>query len=296
MPERLKAGIVGCGRIAALLEDVDLLREKPASHLGVLKALADLFEVKALCDVNLCRLTYVADKWNVKDWYLSLDAMLEFEKLDVISVCTPAESHAEIVMRIAQHENRPKLIFVEKPIALDLHSADGMGEFCRKYGVKLMVNHTRRWDPAFRHVKALVDAGEIGEILAFQGFFSGDVVNDGVHMADLACWFNPKEASVVNVKSPYLLFEVDLVGSDGRIKILNNGERFEIYKPVESRRYSSVKELLLEKVLDVQYSFSKAMVNAYKEAAACVLNDWKPSVSVKEGIEALRTCLKWRRK
>jgi hypothetical protein len=293
----LKAGLIGAaGRIASRLEEEDPLRSKPCTHLGVLKALPELFEVKALCDVDLGRLTRVAERWDVENWYLSVDAMLDFEKLDVISVCTPAETHAKIVMKIAQHENRPKLIFVEKPIALDLHSADSMGEFCRKYGVKLMVNHTRRWDPAFRHVKALVDAGEIGELLAFQGFFSGDVVNDGVHMADLLNWFSPKEESVVNVKVPYLLFEVDLVGSDGRIKILNNGERFEIYKPVESRRYSSVKELLLEKVLDVQYSFSKAMINAYKEAAACVLNDWEPSVSVKEGMEALRTCLKWRKK
>ncbi len=290
----LRVGVVGVGRVAALLEE-DLLREKPASHLGALKSLSELFEVKALCDLNLGRVTAVAEKWKVENWYLSVEAMLERESLDVISVCTPPESHADIVMRVAKHENRPSLIFCEKPIASDLHLADAMVTVCRKYGVKLMVNHTRRWCPAYRHVKALLEGGEIGRLLAFNGVFSGDVVNDGVHMADLINWFQPEKYSVLNVKSPYLLFEVELIGSDGAIKILSNGERFELYKPSESHRYQGVKELKPLRVLDVKYSFSKAIINAYKEAWMCVTQNRRPSVSGEEAIEALKECLKWKK-
>jgi predicted dehydrogenase len=295
MSEPLKVGIIGCGRIGALLEE-DLLREKPASHLGALKALPELFSVEAVCDVNLARVTAVAEKWNVKGWYLSVEEMLEEKRLDVVSVCTPPETHAEVVWKVVRHRKRPALVFVEKPISTDLHSADSMVEYCRKYGVKLMVNHTRRWCPAFRHVKALLDSGEIGELEAFHGVFSGDIVNDGVHMADLVCWFKPKKTSILNVKTPYLLFEVDLVGSNGRIKILNNGEKFEVYKPAESQRYQGVWELVPKKVLDVKFSFSKAIINAYKEIYECVKENMEPSVGGREGIEALRTCLKWRGK
>lgn len=292
--EKLKVAIVGCGRIGALLELLDPYREKPCTHIGSYKFLSDIFDVKAVCDIDKTRVKWVMNKWDVSRGYTSLDEMLDSEKLDVISVCTPPEEHAQNVMKIAIHKNRPKLIFCEKPISTDLHTADSMISFCKKYGVKLLVNHTRRYDDAYRKVKELLDNQEIGDLLVFNGLYSGHSINDGVHMADLALWYssNNTKINLMNVTSPYLLFEVDLVGSQGRIRILNNGQQTEVYKPYISKRYYKVEELKFEKPLNIKYSFSKAMLNIMKEIAEIVKGKKKePTCDGTCGFKALKFLL-----
>ena len=292
--DKHKCAVVGCGRIGALLE-FDPKREKPATHLGAYQKLSDIFDLVAVCDINEERAEKVAEHFNISCWFSDVEKMMNSLDIDVVSICTPPKGRFELVNKIVSSPRPPKLIFLEKPIAEDLYEADAINELCKKYRIKLMVNHTRRFSGAFRILKSSIVQKLYGEPIVFRGLFSGDVVNDGVHMADLALWlFDEGKICVENVETPYLIFEVDLIFSNARVLIRNNGARFEVYRPIESKRYEGIKELQLVKVLPYKFSFSGAILNALKEINDCLRFDREPSCGGEEGIEALKLALKWR--
>lgn len=142
-----KAGIIGCGRIAKNLPDnhAKAYAENPDTDLMV------------GCDINL---------WNaecISTWrygaraYTNYLGMIKREKLDIVSVCTPPETHCQIVCDIAPYV---KGIYCEKPIATTLEDADKMIETCHKHNVILQINHQRRWmTPKFRFSRGILNTG-----------------------------------------------------------------------------------------------------------------------------------------
>jgi myo-inositol 2-dehydrogenase/D-chiro-inositol 1-dehydrogenase len=78
---------------------------------------------------------------------------------DAVVVATPTDVHATLV-RAAVERGLPT--FCEKPLAFDLgETADLVGRVERA-GVPLQVGFQRRFDPAYREARRLVEAGELG--------------------------------------------------------------------------------------------------------------------------------------
>lgn len=89
--------------------------------------------------------------------YKDYKEMVRREKLDIVSVCTPPETHRRIVTDIAPYV---KAIYCEKPIALTLDDADAMLDCCAYHGVILQVNHQRTFtEPVFRFSRGIVNTG-----------------------------------------------------------------------------------------------------------------------------------------
>jgi predicted dehydrogenase len=88
-----------------------------------------------------------------------------------VVLCTPHSQHAEQVKRAAR---AGKHVFVEKPFTLDRVSASSAAQACEEAGVVLAFGHNRRFLPALVHMKRLVAAGALGEILHIEGAFSGN--------------------------------------------------------------------------------------------------------------------------
>jgi len=63
-------------------------------------------------------------------------------KVDLVSVCSPAVTHAEIVRAFL---NAGAHVLVEKPIATTLQAADGLVALARKTGLVLTVGHQERF-------------------------------------------------------------------------------------------------------------------------------------------------------
>ncbi|GAI40467.1 unnamed protein product, partial [marine sediment metagenome] len=210
-----------------------------------------------------------------------------------------------------------KVIFCEKPVASTVGDAERMIRTCEQFGVKLGVNLTRRWDPAYRLIKQILDGGwrslpmscvrgaqayrnysrwDIGELLAFSGRFSSGKIREGVHMTDLFNWYKGENTklSLLNVPSSYLVFEADLWGSNGLIRILDNGSNIQLWSPFESRRYSGPKGPLRElkhiATLDIGYDFSRAMLNAVDDMVGCASGDKQPDCTGRDGLETLELC------
>jgi predicted dehydrogenase len=89
--------------------------------------------------------------------YPSFEAMLA--DVDVVDLCTPTHTHAELVLAAAQAGRH---VVCEKPLARTLEQARQVIAACRQAGVKLLVAHVVRFSPEYALAKAQVERGEIG--------------------------------------------------------------------------------------------------------------------------------------
>lgn len=199
MNYKYRVGIIGCGRIAGLLED-DPLREKPCTHAGAYEAVKETKIITA-CDINKDRLNKFGKRWDVHNLYTDFHEMLDKEDIDIVSIAAWTQFHHE--MAVAAAESGAKGIYCEKPIALTLGQAEEMLHACKKNNVKLIINHERRWDPYYLKVKELIEEGKIGELKTIVGnalswepeirkiefYGGGPMFHDGTHLTDQLRFF-----------------------------------------------------------------------------------------------------------
>ena len=91
----------------------------------------------------------------------SIDAIEGSADVDAVIICTPTDTHADLIERFAR---AGKAVFCEKPVDLDLGRARRVLEVIEETGAPLMVGFNRRFDPDFRALKATIDAGRIGRV------------------------------------------------------------------------------------------------------------------------------------
>ena len=141
-------------------------------------------ELAAIADLDAALVDDVGRRFDVPSRYTSAEAMLEHEALDIVSVCTPCQLHAPMV--IAAAEARPKAIICEKPMAPDMGSVEAMIAACDEHGVKLIIGHMRRQLPQFAHARRLIADGAIGRPLASTvSVQEGGLLNQASHVVDL---------------------------------------------------------------------------------------------------------------
>ena len=99
--------IIGCGRIAGLNEDDPF--EKTCSHVERIKEIQSLrlkvFVISIKKRLRILRINLVFQVDN--DIKKALSAI----KPELVSIAVPYEFNSEIVHTVAQHINRPKMIF-----------------------------------------------------------------------------------------------------------------------------------------------------------------------------------------
>jgi predicted dehydrogenase len=116
--------------------------------------------------------------------------MLATEDLDILTVATSDHLHAGIV--VAGARSGVKGVFCEKPIATTLEDADAMIAACEDEGVKMSIDHTRRWSPLFHKVRDTIRAGTIGPITSITAVLGGPramLFRNGTHLIDAICFF-----------------------------------------------------------------------------------------------------------
>ncbi len=87
--------------------------------------------------------------------------VLRADDVDAVVIATPAVTHAELACRALEAE---KHVFVEKPLALDIASAEAVGRAAAESARTLMVGHLMVYHPALEHLRTLVQSGELGEL------------------------------------------------------------------------------------------------------------------------------------
>ncbi|MBB6734109.1 Gfo/Idh/MocA family protein [Cohnella zeiphila] len=144
---RLKVGIVGLGEVAQVI------------HLPILKALADRYEVAALCDISPSLLRWAGEFYNVSHLYRDAAELARQPDLDAVFVLNSDEYHAECAIAAARSG---KHVLVEKPMTLTVADADAMIRARDESGVRIMVGYMRRYAPAL--LQTLEEIQTLGKI------------------------------------------------------------------------------------------------------------------------------------
>ncbi|MES2696689.1 MAG: Gfo/Idh/MocA family oxidoreductase [Verrucomicrobiota bacterium] len=92
-----------------------------------------------------------------------LPALLDELRPDFIDIITPPETHLELVRLAAA---RGLAIICQKPLAPSWEEAIALIDEVRHSGVRFMVHENWRWQPWYREMKRLLDAGALGELFS----------------------------------------------------------------------------------------------------------------------------------
>jgi len=147
--DKLKFGLVGCGKIARRHDNLLGKGEIQGAELG------------AVCDLNQERADEFAAEFGVQAYYDPED-MAAAAEIDVLSVLTPSGLHANNVKALAPFG---KPIVVEKPMALRLSDADDVIEACDRHGAKLFVIKQNRFNVPVMLLREAIDSGRFGKLV-----------------------------------------------------------------------------------------------------------------------------------
>lgn len=177
-------------------------------------------------------------------------------KPDVISVCTPPHGRGELVQRLLS-AHVPRVVVCEKPLEVDDHAREELVRACAAANVPLVVNYTRRFETAWRAARRAIADGRIGRVVSITVRAPNRLWSIGSHAIDTLTylaggaprrWYAEPRPSLVEMDEPaadavfvfggdvvghlvttglreVILFEADVIGTDGRVQVLDNGAR-----------------------------------------------------------------------
>lgn len=170
------------------------------NHVRVLNELQCL---AAVCDANKERTESFSKNFHVPG-YTSLEDMLKAEKLDAVTICTPASTHfvmASKTLAAGLHT------FVEKPMTTTGKDAETLIEAARNSKRFLTVGFIERFNPPITDLKQMISEGRMGEPILLEFHREnrrGENVSDvgivkdaSVHDIDTACWLFGEMPKVV---------------------------------------------------------------------------------------------------
>lgn len=312
-----RAGIVGCGKIGSMYADDRKIRDI-YTHAGAYHACPDT-ELAAFCDTNRNRLSACGKRWNVSALYTEIGNLLANENLDILSICTPDKTHFTMI-RTAITTSDVRVIFSEKPLALKANQADELVRLAQENAVTLVVNYSRRYAKNHQQVRDLLASGRIGEIQSVNGYYTKGLLHNGTHWLDLARFFfgeiagvrgfdfyrdrtvDPTLDAVIEFRNgvkgslcgsdakAFSLFEMDIIGTSGRIRIVDSGHTVEFYQAGESPFYSGYRTLLPLNV--EQGGMENMLLHAVEDLVLCLKKEKDtPLCSGRDGAEAVRAAL-----
>ena len=123
------------------------------------QAVADRFEVVALCDIDAARARTVADAHGLARVISSLDELCRLDELDVIDICTPPHLHFEQVQQVLA---AGKHAICEKPLVSSLHEVDELKSAEAKSGKRIMPIFQYRFGHGLQKLKLLIADGLAG--------------------------------------------------------------------------------------------------------------------------------------
>jgi len=143
MTKKLSIGILGTGFSSVHVE-----------RLGKLDNVA----VTAVCGRSLEKAQAFNQRMGLIDAkaYGDFDEMLEHSQIDAIYICLPPHAHYGQEAKAAQ---RGTHLFLEKPIAYDLHQAEVIVDAIEKAGIVSQVGYQMRFFKVVQAIKSLPDTG-----------------------------------------------------------------------------------------------------------------------------------------
>jgi predicted dehydrogenase len=149
------------------------------------------------------------------------DELLNHPEVDIISITTPPDIHADLTIRAAK---AGKHLCIEKPLALDWNECLSMQKAVHEAGVKTIVSFCLHWNPSLINTRNLIQNGAIGEpyyvevdywhgikkwypqydwnVTKEQG--GSSLLSAGCHAVDAMRWFMGSDKKVAEVSAYHI--------------------------------------------------------------------------------------------
>lgn len=185
----MNVAIIGCG----------LIGEKRA------KALAGA-QLLSCADINLARAKLLAQIAPGCDATTDWRSAVERKDINIVIIATPHNALAEIASIAI---GAGKHVLVEKPAARHVDELRPLPALARAKGALVRVGFNHRYHRAFRQARQIVDSGALGPVMFLRTRYGhggrigyekewrtqpeisggGELIDQGVHVIDLARWF-----------------------------------------------------------------------------------------------------------
>jgi len=313
---RLRAAVVGVGRVGSRFDE-EPGRKTVWTHVGAYLARSEAFDLVGVCEPGGENATRFAARCPSVPIYSDIGEMMRATTPDVVSICTPAGTHAAVLDAVLAQPTI-RLVWCEKPLADAVADAERMVAAAEKHGVHLVVSHVRRWTPLWKEASRLASTHAVGPVRAVRIAMPNRLFSIGSHALDLALMLGGSPAVVKGLAIPALheegepavtasiLFksgayglvgvtgfkrnlsvEGEITGDDGRITVREGREEIEIERFEPSARYSGYRELAAERTISREGlgSFSPfvAIVSEIGELVAGRLD--RPTCSGRDALE-----------
>lgn len=202
---QLKVGVVGIGSMGA-------------NHARVYSEL-DSTDLVAIVDTDERLRNQMKKKYQINA-YADYREMLKNERLDIVSIAVPTVLHRDVALEAI---SRGLHVLLEKPIASNLAEADEIIHTAEAKGVKLIIGHIERFNPAVLELKRRIQKGELGKV------YKVDVNRVGPM---------PRRIQDVGVVIDLAVHDIDIM------RFLAESEPKRIYAEIEQRAHTKKEDLL----------------------------------------------------
>ncbi len=312
--QKLKALIVGCGRIGAFFDAPGQARIVTHAHAYHAHP---LFSALGFVDRDFAAAQKAAALWGGTA-YPDLESALSGLQPDAVSVCTPDDWHYPVLARLL--DSQVRLILAEKPLTLDLRQADEVVTGARKRGITLNVNYSRRFDPTVYEVRAALRRGDHGKVLNAVAAYAKGILHNGSHVIDLArhllgevretkvlaaraghgnsdptldCWLRMADCPSLHLvgleEENYSVHELDLYCERGRLRFTRFGFQLEEQTVVIDPDFPGYRELSLPKIRPT--GLGSAMSRYLEDGLRAMIDGVEPACPAADAAVTLGVCL-----
>jgi predicted dehydrogenase len=147
-------------------------------------------ELTAICDLDEERLRAFGDDFGItaKHCYTDMGEMLEAEGPDLLHIVTLPTIRVDLMTTASEH--RVPVVIVEKPIAIQGEDYRQIVALCERSKTRFVVNTQLHFHPRNLELKRYVAEGHIGEVRFIDVSARSTMLDQGVHVMELAHSYN----------------------------------------------------------------------------------------------------------
>lgn len=188
MENRYRVCLIGCGRMGATIDDE--VRDRPDSDLflpyshAAAIAACGRVEFAGVCDPIAEKAGAARERYGARQSFTDYETMIREVQPDIVCIATRPSAHAPASIFAAEQGVRG--IYCEKPLCNSMVEADAMLQALETRGVKFNYGTQRRYVSLYRNLRAMTDAGDIGEVQAVIAHCGSSAAQWGhTHTADM---------------------------------------------------------------------------------------------------------------
>lgn len=317
-----RAALIGCGKIASeFADDPGVADTGICTHAQAYDACADT-RLIAVCDTDEVKLERCGRRWNISARYRDAGKLLEEQRPEIVSVCTPDPTHYELV-QAALLTPGVRAVLAEKPLALELTQARELVKLAAQRGVVLAVNYLRRYAERIIWLREFLRSGKLGEIPLVSGLYTKGTLHSGTHWLDLSRFLLGELVRVGGrdrlhesgddptldmylefatgtvgellgcSEDDFSVFEMDLLGTKGRVRLTHSADIIDVFMARDDVCGNGYRGLVHESRAD--HALRDVLLHVVEDLVRCLRTGASPRSTGMDAVRALEIGLAVRR-